>query len=409
MVKQTGLRGSHVLTRPTGAHIDLDALRHNYRFARQLHGGRTLAVMKANAYGHGAVPCALAIQDMADGYAVAFMQEALELREHGIDQPILVMEGVFDEQEMQAAFDKQLAIVIHQQEQVDLLERHGNNHCVQARQPRERLSNPNVNEGDGFPDDPRLDVWLKVDTGMHRLGFHPEEVAAVHQRLRTHALARSVTLMTHFSRADETHCAHTVRQIDCFDEVAGTIPGGASLCNSAGITAWPSARRDWGRAGLMLYGADPTVTHQTELQPVMTLQSKIMAVRSVPAGEPIGYGAGYVTQRPTRIGVVAIGYGDGYPRHAPSGTPVLVDHQLTHLIGRVCMDMLMVDLTDLPDTGIGSDVELWGKTLNVCTIAHHAGTVAHALLTGVMRVRRCFSASAQIKANNPQRDLSFAP
>ena len=382
------------MTRPTCAHIDLDALRHNYRYARRIHGGRSLAVMKANAYGHGAVRCAQAIQDMADGYAVAFTEEALELRAHGIVKPILVLEGVFDEQEMAIAFENRLSIVVHQHEQIDLLDRHSH-HAHQ------------------------IDVWLKVDTGMHRLGFHPSEIASVEQRLRSHRLVGCVTLMTHFSRADETDSAYTQQQIQAFDQIAGGKIQDASLCNSAGILAWPSARRDWGRAGLMMYGADPTFStvvapsartasttndvkpHHKHLLPVMTLNSKVIAVRSVPAGEPIGYGGGYVTQRSTRIGVVAIGYGDGYPRHAPAGTPVLVNNQLTHLIGRVCMDMLMVDLTDLPDTGIGSDVELWGKNLNVCVIAHHAGTVAHALLTGVMRLRKDYFSGDATEYDDP--------
>jgi len=406
------------LTRPTFAHIDLNALRQNYQYASQLHGGRTLAVMKANAYGHGAVRCAQAIQDMADGYAVAFTEEALELRAHGIVKPILVLEGVFDEQEMAIAFENQLSIVIHQHEQVELLERYIQKNTSRTHPNSSPASQnhgqclQNNDRNDSIAEDRhshhahQIDVWLKVDTGMHRLGFHPSEIASVEQRLRSHHLVRCVTLMTHFSRADETDSAYTQQQIQAFDQIAGGKIQDASLCNSAGILAWPSARREWGRAGLMMYGADPTFSsvmapsaqtastttevkpHHNHLLPVMTLNSKVIAVRSVPAGEPIGYGAGYVTQRPTRIGVVAIGYGDGYPRHAATGTPVLVNKQLTNLIGRVCMDMLMVDLTDLPDTGIGSDVELWGKNLNVCVIAHHVGTVAHALLTGVMRVKR---------------------
>lgn len=431
------------MTRPTCVHIDLDALRHNYHFARQVHGGRALAVMKANAYGHGAVTCALDLQDIADGYAVAFMDEAIELREHGIHKPIVVLEGVFDAKEMEVALEKQLSIVIHQQEQVDLLEGLNKKISTQDLQHSGHRKKRNITGSHDCKNANQIDVWLKVDTGMHRLGFHPGEVVAVHQRLRSNTRVRSVILMTHFSRADEIDSAFTHQQIHCFDGVTSNIGDGASLCNSAGIAAWPKARRNWGRAGLVMYGADPmlsaamthhgslisdvhtgivhqknnkmigTVNHVVSLQhpeitPVMTLMSKVIAVRSVPAGEPIGYGEGYVTRRPTRIGVVAIGYGDGYPRHAPAGTPVLVNNQLACVIGRVCMDMLMIDLTDVPGAGIGSDVELWGKNLNVCRIAEHVGTVAHALLTGVMRVRRCHGDSRKAKANTPGTDLSLS-
>jgi len=413
MANQICLRRGHILTRPTSALIDLDALRKNYQWAKRTHGKKTLAVMKANAYGHGAVPCAQAIQDIADGYAVAFMDEAIELREHGIHKPIVLLEGVFDEREMREVSMRHLSVVVHHSEQIKLL-RH-----LQLEQRKSSKQQ-------------RIDVWLKVDTGMHRLGFHPDEVMETYQQLRSNPLVGVITLMTHFSRADECDASFTQEQIRCFDLATKDIAASSSLCNSAGLSVWSVARKDWGRAGLIIYGVEPgngmlasnwsipvatpysnIPCHDNSpvppsLCPVMTLKSKVMAVRSLPAGEPIGYGASFVTHRPTRLGVVAIGYGDGYPRHAPSGTPVLVDKQPTQLIGRVCMDMLMVDLTDLPDTGFGSEVELWGKSLDVNLIAKHAGTVSYALLTGVMRINRIYSDTIRVKTDPSKSELSLA-
>lgn len=404
---------SHILTRPTYAEIDLDALRHNYQCAKQMHGKQTLAVMKANAYGHGAVPCAQAIQDIADGYAVAFMDEAIELRDHGIHKPIVVLEGVFDQQEMREVSSRQLSMVVHHAEQINLLSQ------LQHEQSKNSKHH-------------RIDVWLKVDTGMHRLGFHPNETLESYRQLRSNPLVGDITLMTHFSRADESDSSFTQEQIRSFDLATKGIAAPISLCNSAGLSVWPEARKDWGRAGLIIYGVDPgnwlhpldrsepaATPHSIiarkdnrlvppSLCPVMTLKSQVMAVRSLSAGESIGYGSHFVTQRATRVGVVAIGYGDGYPRHAPSGTPVLVDKQPTQLIGSVCMDMLMVDLTDLPDTGFGSEVELWGSNLGAWQIAQHAGTVPYALLTGVMRVRRIYSDSTGFKPDVAKVDLSLA-
>ena len=404
---------SHILTRPTYAEIDLDALRHNYQCAKQMHGKQTLAVMKANAYGHGAVPCAQAIQDITDGYAVAFMDEAIELRDHGIHKPIVVLEGVFDQQEMREVSSRQLSMVVHHAEQIKLLSQ------LQHEQSKSRKP-----QG--------IDVWLKVDTGMHRLGFHPNETLETYRQLRANPLVGNITLMSHFSQADECDSPFTQEQIRCFELATKDIVAPISLCNSAGLSIWPEARKDWGRAGLIIYGVDPgNRLHRldrsnpastpdsniaskdnrpvmTSLCPVMTLKSQVMTVRSLSAGESIGYGSHFVTQRATRVGVVAIGYGDGYPRHAPSGTPVLVDKQPTQLIGSVCMDMLMVDLTDLPDTGFGSEVELWGKSLDVNLIAKHAGTVSYALLTGVMRINRIYSDTIRVKTDPSKSELSLA-
>ncbi|HCA6665410.1 MULTISPECIES: alanine racemase [Burkholderiales] len=363
------------MARPAFAHIDLGALRHNYRLARRLHGGRSLAVLKANAYGHGAVRCAQALDGLADGYAVAFLEEALPLRAAGLgaagsgaaglgtagtQAPILVLEGLFDADELQVAHAQGLWFAVHQESQLRMLE--------QATHLR------------------GLHVWLKIDSGMGRAGFAPAQAASAHARLRACAAVDEITLMTHFARADEPGHGMTQAQVRRFDEATAGLPGDRSLCNSAGLLAWPEARRDWGRVGIALYGADPLAESTAGLRPVMGLHSQVFAVRTLQPGEPLGYGARHVAQRPTRVGLVAMGYADGYPRTAPNGTPVAVDGQPAPLIGRVSMDMLTVDLTDLPEAGIGSAVELWGPRIDVNTVAQAAGTIAYELLCNVKRV-----------------------
>ena len=353
------------MTRPSQAHIDLTALRNNYLVARRLHGGRALAVVKANAYGHGAVACAKCLREVADGFAVAIPEEAFELRAAGIDSPILVMEGFFDADDLQRMADQHIWTVIHQNSQIELLEA--------SRLPAHHLH-----------------VWLKVDSGMHRAGFALENVEAVYRRIESCAAVASMTLMTHFARSDEPDSDTTARQIAAFDRATEGLPGDRSLCNSGGVLAWPAARRDWARAGIMMYGADPMPHADHGLTPVMTLRSEIFAVRNIAAGEPVGYGATFIASRPTRVGLVAIGYADGYPRGAPNGTPVSVDGRLTQLIGRVSMDMLTVDLTDLPEARIGSSVELWGTQIDINQVAQLAGTISYELLCNLKRVARVY-------------------
>jgi alanine racemase len=348
------------LSRPAFAQIDLQALRHNYRLARERHGGRALAVVKANAYGHGAVRCARALADIADGFAVAIVEEAVALREAGITRPILVLEGAFGGDDIDRAAALELWLAVLNEEQIRLIKHH-------------RPATP-------------LHLWLKMDSGMHRAGFFPEAYADAHARLAALPGVERITLMTHFARADEPDVATTAEQIATFDAATAGLPGDRSICNSGAILGWPGAYRDWCRPGILLYGADPMPDENHGLKPVMTLGSAIIGVRDLPAGQPVGYGARFITERPTRVGLVAMGYADGYPRTVPDGTPVAVDGKLTRLIGRVSMDMLTVDLTDLPGTGVGSEVELWGATVPVNTIARAAGTIAYELLCNVKRV-----------------------
>ncbi len=349
--------------RPARALIDLQALRHNYQLAREVSGARALAVIKADAYGHGAVRCAQALQEQADGFAVACIEEALQLREAGIRGPILLLEGFFEADELPLIVQHDLWCVVHSLWQLDAIE-------------RSPISTP-------------LTVWLKVDSGMHRVGLHPGEYQAAYQRLLASGKVAKIVLMSHFARADELGSSRSDEQLAVFQQTRQGIEAEVSLRNSPAILGWPNVVSDWVRPGIMLYGATPFDQAQAvaaRLQPVMTLESKIISVRELPAGEPVGYGARFVSERTTRVGVVAMGYADGYPRHAPTGTPVAVDGQLTRLIGRVSMDMLTVDLTDLPQAGLGSRVELWGKQVLASDVAARAESIPYQLFCNLRRV-----------------------
>ncbi len=349
------------MTRPSKAIIDLAALRANYLWGRSQQHGKAFAVVKANAYGHGAVVCAQSLANIADGFAVAFCAEAVELRAAGITNPILVLEGCFDIEELRLAQKLSLWVAIHQESQIRDLE--------------------HANLGDDS-----LHAWLKVDSGMHRAGFALEHVKLAHERLTKCQAVASITLMTHFSCSDEPNNSTTLDQIQAFEKATQGLPGARSLSNSGAVLAWPQATRDWARLGILLYGADPLPHPAGNLIPVMTLQSTVFAERWLEPGEPIGYGARFVTDAKTRVGLVAIGYADGYPRQVPSGTPVAVDGALTTIIGRVSMDMITIDLTRLPQAGIGSKVEFWGKQIDVNVIAQAAGTISYELLCNVKRV-----------------------
>lgn len=353
------------MSRPAQAHFDLAALRANYAHAKAVHGGQVAATLKANAYGHGAVECARALAGQADAFAVAFAQEALELREAGLTEPILVLEGAFGMDDLALAQQHGLWLVVHQEEQLRMLE------SLQAGAS--------------------VHAWLKIDTGMHRAGVAPERARALWQRLSACGKVAGVTLMTHLASADEPdNPAPTERQLAVFAEATQGLPGPRSIANSAGVLGWKGARGDWARPGIMLYGADPRGTPSDVLQPVMRLTSEVFVERWLAPGEALGYGGRFVADRPTRVGLVAMGYADGYPRVVPSGTPVAVDGRLTRIIGRVAMDMLTVDLTDLPEAGPGSEVELWGRQVSVNQVAAAAGTIAYELLCNVKRARRVY-------------------
>jgi alanine racemase len=354
------------MNRPARAFIDLDALARNYRQLRRVHGGRTLAVLKADAYGHGAVQCAHRLEGEADGFAVAFAEEAMALRGTGVRSPVLVLEGAFSQEELRYCQAQGLWTVVHHEEQLDMLER--------AALPPSSM-----------------EVWLKVDSGMRRAGFPLARVRAVHQRLKSCPAVRRIVLMTHFARADEPEADATQAQIRAFDAATEGLAGERSLCNSAGILAWPQARRDWGRGGIGLYGADPLPLPAAQLEPVMRLESEVFAVRELAPGDALGYGGSFVADRPMKIGLVAMGYADGYPRAAGTGTPVLVGGHRSRIVGRVSMDMLTVDLTGLPECGTGSAVELWGHGVHINEVAARASTISYELLCNVKRVRKVYA------------------
>ncbi|MQA51905.1 alanine racemase [Pseudomonas piscis] len=354
--------------RPARALIDLQALRHNYQLAREVSGARALAVIKADAYGHGAVRCAQALEDCADGFAVACIEEALELRAAGIGAPVLLLEGFFEASELALIIEHDFWCVVHSLWQLEAIE-------------QASLAKP-------------LTVWLKLDSGMHRVGLHPKDYQDAYQRLQASGKVEKIVLMSHFARADELHCTSSTEQIAVFEAAREGLGAEVSLRNSPALMGWPSAPSDWVRPGIMLYGATPFEEANSlaeRLQPVMTLESKVICVRELPAGEPIGYGAKFITDKPMRIGVVAMGYADGYPRHAPTGTPVLVAGQRSRLLGRVSMDMLCVDLTDVPEAGLGSTVELWGKNILASEVALAADTIPYQFFCNLRRVPLVYS------------------
>jgi len=351
------------MPRPIRATISAGALAHNLLVAKAYASGAKLwAVIKANAYGHGVERAARAL-GAADGFAVLDFQEAVRLRGAGVTKPILMLEGFFKPIDLPLLLKYNLTPVIHNAEQVEML----------------RLA----------PLPAEMDVYLKVNSGMNRLGFNAENLRPAYDTVRMHAQVRNVTLMTHFADADGA--AGVKAQLDRFNELTRGLEAPRSLANSAALIRFPEARGDWVRPGIMLYGCSPFAGRTAEslnLKPAMTLGSEIIATQQVHAGERIGYGFSYEAEGEMAVGVVACGYADGYPRHAPSGTPVLVNGRRTRTVGRVSMDMICVDISGIPDVSIGSAVTLWGEGLSADEVAASAGTLSYELLCALApRVR----------------------
>jgi alanine racemase len=348
------------MSRPARALLDASALRHNLeQVKRHAPRSRVLAVVKANGYGHGLAWVATTL-NQADAFAVASAEEGLALRTAGITQPIVLLEGFFSADELPLLQTQRLAPVIHHEHQLRLLE-----------------SQPAFT--------PEL-IWIKLDTGMHRVGFAPTELAGVHARLQRLPGGREIRLMTHFANADDLSDPATHTQIESFRTHTAGYALAASLANSAGIVAWPESHANWVRPGIMLYGAAPLIGKSAQdfnLKPVMSLQSALIAVHRRRKGEAVGYGGDFHCPEDMPVGVAAIGYGDGYPRHAPSGTPVLVNGRRVALIGRVSMDMITLDLRSQPNAQVGDPVVLWGEGLPVDEIATQAGTISYELLCHV--------------------------
>jgi alanine racemase len=352
------------MARPIQAQIDLSAMENNFRVARRATSARIMSVIKADGYGHGLLHAAGAFA-ATDGYALLDIRDALRLREAGFRQTILLLEGFFDAEELPLIAKHDLSCVIHNAAQIALL--------------------------DVYPGRGTLNVWLKVNSGMNRLGFAPQQVAQAMEQLRRHPAVHEITLMTHFANADGER--GVAEPLALFNEIAAPYRVARSLANSAALLRYPATHADWVRPGIMLYGASPFSPNMGEqlsakqfgLKPAMTLSSRIIATQQLRAGDEVGYGAMFRAQHAMRIGIVACGYADGYPRHAPNGTPILVDGQRTITLGRVSMDMLFADLSGLPNADVGSHVVLWGEGLPIEEVALAAGTVSYELMCGLAK------------------------
>ena len=352
------------MQRMTVAHVDCEAIRQNFALTCSLApDSQPLAIIKADAYGHGIARVAEALEGLAPLFGVATIDEALSLREAGIEAPLLVLEGVNTREAAATAAAENLLLIVHSSGQVDQLAGLG------------------------------IGAWLKVDTGMHRLGVDVSEIDEVLRRLRE-ATVDVQAICTHLACADEVQNPATPRQLQAFDAAVADLSLPQSIANSAAIIAWPESHRNWIRPGLMLYGVSP-MHHDNPvlsgLRPAMTLSSEIIAIRKVNAGDAVGYGGRWVAERASRIATIAVGYADGYPRHAPDGTPVCVGEHQVSLAGTVSMDMITVDVTDHDEIRVGDPVELWGRHLAVDVVARAAGMISYELLSGVTsRVPRVY-------------------
>ncbi len=346
------------MPRPIEAIIDLSALRNNVSVVRRHAGSaKVYAVVKANGYGHGLERIIPALHEV-DGFAVVESDLALRIRGNDINKPVLLLQGFFDENELASASKYGFNMVVHELSQVELLT------AVHLPKP--------------------IDVYLKINTGMNRLGFVADDVARIHARLAASGNVRDIVLMTHFADADGARGVEW--QLQPLLQLASSLRTTICAANSAALLRYPQSRGEWVRPGLMLYGASPfadVTAAQLGLQPVMTLRSRIIAIQQLKPGDCVGYGCTFTATAPMRIAVIAAGYGDGYPRHAPAGTPALVDGKRVGTLGRVSMDSLCVDITNLADASVGSAVTLWGEGVPVEDVATSAGTVSYELLTKV--------------------------
>jgi alanine racemase len=372
------------MSRPARVVIDLNAARANLARVRALAPrSQVMAIIKADAYGHGLTRMARALAD-ADAFGVACLEEAVTLRRAGATKRIILLEGVFDAEELALVRKLGLETMVHCPEQVAMLEQ--------------------------APAGPPVVVWLKVDTGMHRLGVDPAQALALWKRLNFSAsVADPIRLVTHFANANARGDASVERQLALFADSIGALAGERCIANSAGVIAVPQAHADWVRPGLMLYGVSPfadTVAVEEGLKPVMTVRSALIAVKRVQMGESVGYGGTWTCPEDMPIGVVAIGYGDGYPRHCESGTPVLVNGRRAALIGRPSMDMLIVDLRNVPQAQVGDPVVLWGEGLPVEEVARYAGTIPYELLCSV-RLRARFEVIGDVTVSSDLDTLDW--
>lgn len=362
--------------KPAIATINSAALRHNIQLIKSFAPNqKLLAMIKANAYGQGLLPAAHILADQVDGFGVARLREALEIQETGYTGKILLVEGFFDREELLKTLSRRFDSVIHCYEQLELLEQ-----VAKEWEEEQQKGFWKRKTKIYFP----INVWLKIDTGMHRLGVHPEQVDEFYQRLKKCPLVESISFVSHFSRADELDCGYTEKQISTFEQATQPYSKHArSISASSGILYWKQAHYEWVRPGIIMHGISPHYEPITHLgfQPVMTLSSSLIAVRTHEAGEPVGYGGTWVSSQDTKLGVIAMGYGDGYPRNAPEGTPVLINGRKVPIVGRVSMDMLTVDLGADSQDKVGDEAIFWGKDLLIEEIAEHIGVISYELIT----------------------------
>jgi alanine racemase len=349
------------MTRPSRVVIDKQALQHNLQRVKELTpNSRIMAIIKADAYGHGLVRVAETLSN-ADAFGVACLEEAEQLREATITNPIVLLEGPHKAVDLSRIVELQLDVVIHHESQLKMLE-------------QAKLDEP-------------LQVWIKIDTGMHRLGFPVDKVSDILERISNCSnVKQPPKLMTHFATANEKDNPLTQQQLEQFNLLSEKLDYEKTMANSAAIINFPETHTDWVRPGLMLYGVSPMkegFAGEHGLKPVMTLESEIISIKQLFKGDPVGYGATWHCPEDMPVGVIAAGYGDGFPRHAKSGTPILVNNVRCSLIGRASMDMLTVDLRNQPDAKIGDRVVLWGEALPIEEIAQHADTIPYELMCGV--------------------------
>ena len=349
------------MARKCTAIINLNAIKKNYLYAKSLSPqSKVIAVVKANAYGHGAIAVARHLEDDADLYGVASTEEAIALRESGIGKtPILLMEGIFEESELKLIEKYNLITTICSQPQLEWL-----------------LS---------FDFKKPVDIFVKYDSGMGRLGFQDEEFISAVKLLEKSKKINNMTMMTHFSNADNLESTSTSKQIKKFENIVNTKTHTSSLANSAATMKWGQSHMDYIRPGIMLYGSSPfpDKSNLDKLTPAMSLSSSLISIKSFKAGHSIGYGDRYVCEQDMDIGVVAIGYGDGYPRSAEDGTPVFINGVKTSIAGKVSMDMITIDLTNVPEPKIGDRVELFGDNISVDEVAEHCKTISYEIFTQI--------------------------
>lgn len=357
-------RSARVITHP-------EALQHNLNKAKQLApNSKLLAVIKANAYGHGSVDTAGTLYQIADEFAVSCVPEAVVLREAGIDKPITILQGFQNDRDLRIAEQLKLRLTVHDDNQLRLLDQYSSTASH------------------------RFDINIKIDSGMHRLGFQPNRATSLFKQLQSHSQVNpeSLIMMTHFSSADDLDNDCTSRQIAVFNTACESLNAPKSMANSAAILAWDESRVDWVRPGIMLYGSSPFQTKSRDelgLKATMTFEAPVISVHDLKKGDSIGYAATWSCPEDMRVAVIACGYADGYPRHAGSGTPVWLNGQETQLLGRVSMDMIVVNANEYTENPIrvGDIAELWGPNVSADSVATAAETIAYELLCNAGNIR----------------------